>query len=390
MTRSKKIICATVGIGMAVLVVAAVARISFRKPEAAAVPTTRVQRGQVDLTVITDGELQTPHVAMIVAPPVSGALQIIKLAKPGTAVKAGEVILEFDPSEQEYNLEQSKSRFQEAEQQIIKAQADAAVQAAQDKVTLLQSRFDVRRAELEVGKNELVGEIDAQKNNLALKESKRHLAQVEQDVKSRQASNSAGVAVLVQQREQARMQMQQAQRNIESMQVKSPIDGIISVKENWDAGGGMYYSGMVLPEYREGDQVWPGRMVAQVLDMGTLELAAKITETDRVNIKPGVAAVVDVDAAPGRQYSGKVKSVAGLASRSMWSADSVSKFDTVFEITNPDAKLRPGASAQVTVRGASLPDALYLPRECVFVKDGKPVGYSVLSEYQRPGFNISN
>jgi len=372
--QGRKIVIGVVVVAIVTLAVAAGAKITFGKVEAA-IPTTAVQRGSVDLTVVADGELRTPHGAMIVAPPVSGTLQIIKLAKPGTAVKAGDVILEFDPSEQEFNLEQSQSRFAEAEQQIIKASADNAVQAAQDKISLLRARFAVRRAELEVGKNELVGEIEAQKNNLALREAKRHLAQLEQDVLSRQASNTAGIAVLQQQREQSRLQMMQARRNIESMQVKSPIDGIVSIKENADASGGFYYSGIVLPDYREGDQVWPGRMVAQVLDLSSLELAAKVNETDRVNVTPGAAISVDVDIAPGRHYTGKVKSVAGLASRSMWSNDAVSKFDALFEVTNPDASLRPGATAHVTVRGASVADALYLPRECVFLKDGKPVVY---------------
>jgi multidrug resistance efflux pump len=337
-------------------------------------PTATVQRGQVDLSVSASGELRTPHVAMVIAPPVMGTLQIIKLAKTGTAVKAGDEILELNTSEQQYNLEQSQSRFAEAEQQIIKAKADAAVQAAQDKVVLMQARFDVRRAELEVGKNELVGEIDGEKNNLALKEAQRQLAQLEQDVASRQSSNNAGVTVLEQQREQARMQMQQAQRNIESMVVRSPIDGVVAVAENMDESG-VFYRGMTLPEFREGDQLRSGEMIARVMDLGSLELAASVSDTERINVAEGAVAEVEVDAAPGRVYRAKVKSVAGMAARSMFGLNAGAKFEVVLEITNPDARLRPGASAQVKISKASAADVLYLPRECVFQKDGRPVVY---------------
>jgi len=51
----------------------------------------------------------------------------------------------------------------QAEQEITKAKADAAVLKAQDKVALLKARYDVRKAELDVQKKEIVSAIDAAK-----------------------------------------------------------------------------------------------------------------------------------------------------------------------------------------------------------------------------------
>jgi multidrug efflux pump subunit AcrA (membrane-fusion protein) len=133
------------------------------RPVAKTVPTTRVQKGTLELDINTVAELHTPHSSMVVAPSVSGTLQIIHLLKTGTAVKAGDVVVEFDPSEQEFNLEQSRSQLEEAEQEITKAKADGEVKAAEDKVALLKAKFDVRSAELEVSRNELVSEIDAKR-----------------------------------------------------------------------------------------------------------------------------------------------------------------------------------------------------------------------------------
>jgi HlyD family secretion protein len=140
---------------------------------------------------------------MVVAPSVSGTLQIIHLLKTGAPVKAGDVVVEFDPSEQEFNLEQSRSQLAEAEQEITKARADAAVKTAEDRVALVKARFDVRRAELEVSRNELVSEIDGRKNLLNLEEARRRLAQLEQDVNSRAASNTASIALLEEKRRTA-------------------------------------------------------------------------------------------------------------------------------------------------------------------------------------------
>ncbi len=192
-----------VGVGIAV----SVARL--RGPESN-LPTTKVVRGNVDPKVYANGELRTPNSALLMAPPVGGTLQIVTLAKTGAMVKPGDIVLEFDPSEQEYNLEQANSQLLMAEQQITKTKDDGAVSSANDQVALLHARYDVRRAELDVSQNELKSAIDAKKNDLALEEAHRRLAQLEQDVQSRTASNQANLAVYVAQRTKAQLDIKQA------------------------------------------------------------------------------------------------------------------------------------------------------------------------------------
>ena len=155
------------------------------------IPFAEVKHGELDMKVYTNGELRANNSMMLAAPPIGGgSLQITHLLHTGTLVKKGDVVIEFDPSEQHFKLDQNRSELLQAEQDIIKAKADAAVEAAQDKVALLKARFDVRRAELDVQKNELVSSIDARKNDLALEQAKRVLAELEQDVKSRSVIES--------------------------------------------------------------------------------------------------------------------------------------------------------------------------------------------------------
>ena len=340
------------------------------------IPTARVKRGSVESKVYTRGELRPGRTGMLAAPQVAGGLQIVHLANAGERVQAGDVVVEFDPSEQEYNLEQARSSLQEAEQEITKAKAEAAVQAAKDKVDLLKARFDVRRAELDVSRNELVSAIDAQKNNLALEEANRRLAQLEQDVKSRAASSQATLAVSVEKRNKARLDMQQAQKNIENMKLKSPLDGLVSIKENWNATGGFGFFGMEIPLYREGDQVGSGSVVAEVLDVSNMEIQAKVSEDDRANINPGQPVQVLVDAFPGQTFNGKVKTVAGMAARGFFFDNSgMRKFDASFQLEKPDPRYRPGVTSQIIVISTPVKDVLYLPRQAVFDKNGKPVVY---------------
>jgi multidrug efflux pump subunit AcrA (membrane-fusion protein) len=311
---------------------------------------------------------------MMVAPPVGGTLQIVHLLPAGTMVKAGDIVAEFDPAEQEFNLEQSNYDLKQAEQQITKMKADTAVQAAQDQVDLLTAKYDVRKAELEASKNELLSAIDAKKNLLNLEEAKRRLAQLQEDMKSRQASNDAQLAVLDEQRNHARLSMDQAQQRIDSMTLKAPMDGLLTIKDNFDSTGGFFSSGMTLPEYREGDLVSPGRMIAEILEISQMEILSKVSETERANLNPGQLAEIRVDARPDQVLHGKVKNVAGMASRS-WGNDPTPRFDATFQLDETESKLRPGITAEVIVVGDQVSNALYLPRQALYDKDGKTVAY---------------
>lgn len=356
------------------IIAGAVPRIlsALRKPERE-IPTTRVQRGNLDTKVYTTGELRAARSAMLVAPSVSGSLQIIHLANTGTLVKKGDAVVEFDPTEQEYNLEQNQSEFQQAEQEIAKLKADAAIQEAQDRVNLLKAKFDIRRAELEVSRNEVISAIDAKKNLLTLEESKRHFAQLEQDLRSRATSNQASLAVLEEKRNKARLKMQQAQQSIENMQLRSSMDGLMVVRENQDASGGFFFSGMTLPEYHEGDQVYPGRFIAEVLEVSQMEILAKVDENDRANLNPGQVVQVRMDAWPEQVFSGKIKTIAGLSTRRFWENSGIRKFDATFQLDQPDVRIQPGTTAQVIIVGEPVKNALYLPRQAMFEKEGQPV-----------------
>ncbi len=236
-------------------------------PAEGEVPLVRVQHGDLDLKVYATGELRANHSVVLTAPPVAGgALQITRLLHTGASVKKGDVVFEFDPAEQRYKLEQSRSELLQAQQEIVKAKAAAAVQAAQDKVALLKARFEVRRAELEVQKNELVSEIDRRKNDLALKQAQAVLVKLQQDVESHTASGKATILLAQEKQNKAKLAMDQAQQNIQNMMVAAPMTGLVAIERNFDALGGIGWRGMTVVDYRAGDQVQAGSAIAQVID----------------------------------------------------------------------------------------------------------------------------
>jgi len=335
------------------------------------VPTAKVVRGPLKLTVYATGELRAGRTLNLVAPPAGGSLRILKLLPTGTAVKKDDVVIEFDPSDQQFAVEQAKSDLAEAEQEIVKMNADNAVQASQDKLNMLTTRYDVRRGELNAAGNEFIGAIDAQKNVLTLEEARQHLRQLEQDAAARVSTSVAALAVVEERRHKAELAMQRAQSIIDNLVVKAPIDGVISVKENRD-GQFFFFYGMVLPEYREGDMTFSGRTIADVIESGRMEVRAKVTEVDRDNLQMGQTATVQIDALPGRTYSAKVGPLSASAARgSFFETSAVRQFDIVLALDHPDPAMRAGSSLRLTIDGREIKDALHIPRQAVFEKAGK-------------------
>jgi len=335
------------------------------------VPTAKVVRGPLKLTVYATGALRAGRTVNLMAPPAGGTLRIVKLLQTGTPVKKDEVVIEFDAADQVYAVEQAKTDLAEAEQQIVKMKADHAVQRSQEKLDMLTARYNVRRGELDAAGNEFIGAIDAQKNVLTLEESRRRLKQLEDDSAARVATSNAALAVVMERRNKAQMAMERAQGIIDNLAVKAPTDGIVSIKENRD-GQFVFFSGMVLPQYREGDSTFSGRNIADIVESGKMEVRAKVTETDRDNLQAGQVATVQVDALPGRTFTAKVGALGAGASRgNFFETSAVRQFDINLQLDKPDPAMRAGSSLRVIIDGREIPNALHVPRQAVFEKNGK-------------------
>jgi HlyD family secretion protein len=377
-TRKRRILIWTIAAAILICCIGAVVASSRVKlsTHSDEIPLAEVKRGDIDLKVNATGELRASHSIMLSAPAVGGdSLQITHLVRTGQPVKKGDIVFEFDPSEQLYKLEQNRSELLQAEQEITKAQADAAVLAAVDKVTLLKDRYGVRRAELDVQKNELVSKIDADKNDLALQQAKRVLAEQEKDIESHKVSGQAATFLAREKYNKAKLGMDLAQENLDKMHVTASMDGLVSIQKNMNASGGFFFTGMSLPDYHEGDQVQPGSSIVQIVDPHGLDLTAKIAEQDRANVQVGQGVEVVFDALPARTFHGTVKSVGGMSVRQFFSGNTSGNFEVSIQLTDSDPLLRSGFTGSIVFLGGEKKNVLYLPRQALFLKDGKRIVY---------------
>ena len=361
------------------LVIGAVKVLSGRAATRAAllnhdgIPMTQVHRGDVEITVHATGELRASHTVMLTAPSVGGAaLQITKLLPTSTPVKKGDVVMEFDPSEQRYKLEQNRSELLQAEQEIIKANADAAVLAAQDKVAGLKARYGVRQAQLDVQKNEISSTIDGKKNDLALLMAQRVQSELEKDMQSHDASGKASIYLAREKYNKAKLLMDEAQQNIDKMRVVTSMDGLVSIQKNQ---GDLNISGMSIPDFHAGDQANPGAAIVQIVDPLGLEMVAHLNERSANNIKVGQPVLITFDALPGSTFHAVVKAVGSMSAPNIFNGESGGSFDVTITLASTDPRLHSGFSARVIFVGDQMRNVLSIPRQAVFLKDGKRIVY---------------
>jgi membrane fusion protein (multidrug efflux system) len=293
------------------------------------IATTEVRRGDVVVRSFARGELRAARSATLIAPNLFGTVQVTRLAPLGAFARAKDLVVEFDDSEVRSRLEEKDLEIAQIDEQIKKAQADLAISENQDQVDLLTARYGVRRAELEVKRNELLAAIDAKKNILALDEARRRLKQLESDVQSRREQAKAQLAVFQEKRAKSLIELSREKHRLAQTKVLAPISGLVAIKQNQP---NFFFSGMQIPDIREGDQLNAGQPVADILDLSNMEIVARVGELDRANLKDGQEAVVRLDAIPGESLRATIKNMSGSATSNVFSSDPAKKFDVTFSL----------------------------------------------------------
>lgn len=120
-----------------------------------------------------------------------------------------------------------------------------------------------------------------------------------------------------------------------------------------------------------GDQVAPGRASFRIDDLSRLLVDVQVPEVDVYRVQVGQPTTLTFDALPGKQFSGRVDSVAsvGLA------AGGSINFKVTILLSGDTASLRPGLTASVSILVSQVTGALLVPERAVRTVDGQPVVY---------------
>ena len=338
---------------------------------ASAVPTARVERGDLNLAITAKGDLRGQNPEVLTAPMTGGnELHLTYLLTSGTPVKEGDVVVKFDTAEQEYKLKEAEADLAEAQQHVLQAKATEQAQEEEDRYALLKAAHDVTLAELDVRKDPLLAAITAKQNDLALAGARDHQEQLTKNLANRKATNDAAAKIQEAGSAKAEAQAAAARDNIEAMTLRANRAGYVSVDRN--ANVDFFFSGMTLPFFQVGDPVRPGMAVAEIPDLKNWEVEANIGELDRGHIAVNDPVEITVIAVPGHLLHGHVKDVGGV-SGPPWNRHFTCKL--ALDQTLPE--LRPGMSALLSITTDRLRNVLWLPAQALFQNEQRTFVYTL-------------
>jgi HlyD family secretion protein len=341
------------------------ARLGKRSPT---VPTIAVRRGEFLDSAQFGGEVKAMKSVTISAPAEAGDLQIVKLLPEGTAVKAGDVVVDFDKTKTEQDLAQFRSALKSAEAEIGQARAQARLAEEDDKTAVLKARYDVQAANLEAGKQEIVSKIEGEEAKLKLADAEQKQREAETKQRSDQTLNQATIESKEEASKKAKYDVERMERALTQMTLRAPSPGTISLLQHW--------SGSSMTAYRPGDRAWPGAAIAELPDATTLRISARVDETERGRLAAKQSVTVQLNAIPDRQFTGHIEQIGAIASLDFSGGWPITRnFILEIVLDQTDSRFKPGITGQVTVIVDRVQDATTIPVQAMFQKSGRNVAY---------------
>jgi HlyD family secretion protein len=286
--------------------------------------TATVDRGRIVSRVTATGTLSA-LVTVQVGTQVSGT--VLKLLVDfNSPVKKGQLIAKIDPRLFQAALEQARANDAVAAGNLVKAEAqerDAARQFERqksllDRKLIAQADFDTAQANLDVARGQT-------------------------------AAARGAVA-------QAKAALSQAQVNLNLTSIVSPTDGTV-ISRSVDVG-----------------QTVAASLSAPTLfviakDLRQMQVDTSVAEADVGRLSPGMPATFTVDAFPGERFKGQVRQIRNAPQ----TVQNVVTYDAVIDVDNPDLKLRPGMTANVTFVAAEKDDVLRVPNAAMRFRPGPEI-----------------
>jgi len=269
---------------------------------------------------------------------------VMTLAKPGTRAQAGDLILEFDPQEQQRLAFDRRAELGDLDSQLQRKNADQAAEEQKDRTGLVAAENDIARARLAVSTNPLVARVAAEKNTLTLQQAAAKLEQLQATFALRRAVAAADLRILEIRRDRAARALRYAEENSTKMQVRAPFAGLVVVKTTYRPGT----QGQV--EILEGDSVRPGLPIIDLVDTSAMQVRARVNQADAELVKAGMPATVRLDGFPDLSFKGRIEQVTPIATTGL--SSSVRMFVAVVSVEGSHPQLLPDLTASVEVAPA--------------------------------------
>lgn len=353
--------------------------------DAAQFLTAKVERGNLRNTVTATGTLQAVTTVQV-GSQASGTISAL-YADYNSVVKKGQVIAQLDPAVSKAQVDQARANLQQAQASLQQSRAavtnsragvsdaqaraqaaastaqnnQAGVSAARANLAVLKAQQDdaaslLRQQEALVRSGVIAQrDLDVAKTAYQTAQAKydQGVAQLNQATLSQQMSASSGIAQSQAQVQQSQAGVQQSQAQVQAAEaqvqqaaaalqlaevnlahttITSPIDGVV-VSRDVNVG-----------------QTVAASLSAPTLftianDLTKMQVIANIDQADIGLVENAKSVRFTVDAFPGKDFDGKIEQMR----LNPQNVQNVVTYNVVIDVDNPEQKLKPGMTANLTV-----------------------------------------
>ena len=347
--------------------------------------TAKVERGNLRNTVTATGTLQAVTTVQV-GSQASGTISAL-YADYNSVVKKGQVVAQLDPAVSKAQVDQAKANLQQAQASLQQAKAgvansragvsdaqaraqaasstaqnnQAGVVGAQANLAVLKAQQDDALSLLKQQEALVKGGIIAQRDldvartayQTAQAKYDQGVAQLNQATLTQQMTASSGIAQSQAQVQQSQAQVGQSQAQVQAAEaqvqqaaaalqlaqvnlahttITSPIDGIV-VSRDVNVG-----------------QTVAASLSAPTLftianDLTKMQVIANIDQADIGLVENAKSVKFSVDAFPGKDFDGKIEQMR----LNPQNVQNVVTYNVVIDVDNPEQKLKPGMTANLTV-----------------------------------------
>ena len=313
-------------LALAVVVVGVLVVVSLtRGDDSQRVDTAKAERRDLTSVVRASGTIQ-PKKKVNVSANAMGTVTSLAVVE-GQHVIQGDLLLEIDPTEYR-----------------------AVVQALEASVNTGRADLRLAKASLEKAEQDHARSAELFQEGLA-SEEQLVTARTSERVESARVE-SAGHRLA-----QTQANLDKARYDLGKVTITAPMTGLITrlnVEEGENAIMGTLNN--------------PGTVLLTIADMGAMEAVVEVDETEVVQVRLGQAAIVEIDAFPGEEFSGTVTEIGNSPIRSGGGQQAVD-FEVKITLAAAPETIRPGLSAKARVTVADREEAVSVPLGAVTARD---------------------
>jgi multidrug resistance efflux pump len=334
-------------------------------PGARGVVLHEVARGRFVRRVRAEGFLKAVKATPIAVPvrQVPVGYRVAWVAPDGARLRRGDPVVRFDPTELRTSLADSRADRTSAVRKADKTEALAEASRANLEDSAGIARREKEHAAAFVSEDaEIFSRSEIIESTIDRDLAATKASHAEEKIAATARRSSVELDLYHLQRGAADLKIRQAEEALDHLVVTAPHDGLLVLERNWRG-----------ETTRPGDTVWQGEKIGEIPEMGAMEAVVHVLEADAGGLAPGRRAEVRLAARPGEPFPGKVARVDALA-KPLRRGLPVQYFETVVAIEPPEGTtLKPGQRVTAEIVLEEVEDALAVPRQAVFEKDGRKV-----------------